>query len=83
MINMGLFRINNQDILAFRPQIDHNFTQVLNSDPVYESFYFKLKIRVPRTAIVRKSWYIRVKLKLICKVAIDFNLWPPVILDIS
>ena len=43
MINMGLFRINNQDILAFRPQIDHNFTQVLNSDPVYESFLSQIK----------------------------------------
>ena len=77
MINMGLFRINNQDILAFRPQIDHNFTQVLNSDPVYESFLFQIK---DQGSPNRNCPQIMIHSSQMLQLT-DFNSWPPIILD--
>ena len=52
----GTFRINCKNDLAFRPQIHHNFDQVINSDPVWVLLYFKLKIRASRTAELRLKW---------------------------
>ena len=79
MINMGLFRINNQDILAFRPQIDHNFTQVLNSDPVYESFLFQIK---DQGSPNRNCPQIMIHSSQVQMLQLtDFNSWPPIILD--